>query len=1006
LHGRRVEDVERLLCINQGGVGGVPGTLLPIDSIDELSTQTQGGAESGGNSGTTINAAIKSGTNRIHGTAYYFNRNEFFAAMGPFTIAHNAVLAAAGSFVPKKPPIHFQEWGGSVGGPILKDRMFYFLNYERQQYVLGQGTSSQTEPSAAYVNQALALLASGGVTPATNPTIPMMEKLVTTLWQPSMLTGAATPGNWTAPTSAAQHGYSNNVVMKFDQTLNAKNKVSERWYWGEGKQTVPLSTSQNPWYYQVAGERVDNVAITLNTSLNAKSSNQILMGVDYYNQPFGDADPNNGAASVGFITGLGPGDTYGQPGIQISNFDGTGGTSIQIRNDFSGHLTETYSLSLGKHQIRAGGEYRRTQIFEVATGRGSSSIYTRGTFSFSGSRGFNAPSGANGTSYPGSADPYTTALADYLQGEVALTGSSPGANLYNGILDRNDSENNFNIYGQDNFQVTPHLSLTYGLRWDYLSPVGDDQRDLSTFRPGTPVNLTDDLTGGLAIIGQDISEPYKAFVKQIAPRLGFSWQPTVFPSISRGMVVRGAIGLYFDQPGAGNWLAATSLAGNPAGTRPLYNETLSGADIVPNVSIFPVNAAASVYGQCVGVTTPTCPALSIGAVDPNYSTGDTTNISFSVQKALGPKAVMEISYVGERGRHLSNTLHPNQTTYGATTNTAILNGFSYQQIQRPYFGQYANFGEISETSSFGSSDANAFQAYIRTRNWHGLLSELSYALSTSKGTGSIEDYNNPALDYGSNAVITNQLKGYWTYNIPNFKRGPSWLVNKWITGGWQTTGTIVFHGAAALTASGSGTCNQSSSTGNTYALTCSGLGVGEAGGRADLTGLPRFCPKGNCGGTLTAGVTGTSRSKVTNGFIQWYNPYSVISPPGCSAVVGANKTGADCSKPLTAYYGTTKPGQIHGAPGFGDIDLSIFKNFPITEKVKGQFRGEMFNFLNRYNYKAPSLSANSTAADLRYGGLNHSTTTGEITSTVGGTSAPGITEGEPFNVQLALKVIF
>ena len=153
---------------NQGGVDGIPGTLIPLDSIEEYSAETQSGVESGGYSGTTVNLSIKSGTNSIHGSAYYFNRNEFFAALGPFTKASNAANQAAGKYVPKKPPIHFQEYGGSIGGPILRDRMFYFLNYERQQYVLGQGSSSQTEPSTAYVNQALALLATGGVTPATN----------------------------------------------------------------------------------------------------------------------------------------------------------------------------------------------------------------------------------------------------------------------------------------------------------------------------------------------------------------------------------------------------------------------------------------------------------------------------------------------------------------------------------------------------------------------------------------------------------------------------------------------------------------------------------------------------------------------------------------------------------------------------------------------------------------------------------------------------------------------
>ncbi|HEX4758469.1 MAG TPA: carboxypeptidase regulatory-like domain-containing protein [Terracidiphilus sp.] len=991
---------------NQGGVGGVPGTLLPLDSVEEYSAEVQGSAENGGYSGTVVNLGIKSGTNHIHGSAYHYNRNEFFAVEGPF--AQYAKI--------RKPGIRFMETGGSVGGPVIKDRIFYFLNYERQEYVLSQGTSSQTEPSGPYVNRALALLALGGVSPATNPSITMGENLITTLWQPGMLTGGAIPGNWTPPPSAAQHGYSNNAMMKFDQKITSANTLSERWYWGEGKQTAPLSTSQNPWYYQVAGERVDNIGVTLNTQVNSKSSNQLLFGVDYFNQPFSDAKPNDGAAGVGFIAGVGTGNTYGSPGLAISGFDGTGGTSVQIRNDYSGHVTDTYSIVIGKHQIRTGGEFRRLEIVEVNTGRGSSSIYTRGTFSFSGSRGYNAPSGGIGTTYPtvwpigsaysGTVDSQTRALADFLQGE----GSA--ATLYNGDLDRTAHSNNFDLYFEDSLQVTHSFTLDYGLRWDFLSPITDGNQDLSTFRAGTSANSLD-LTGGLAVVGKDISQAYKSSSLQFAPRLGFSWQPNFLHAITAGMVVRGAAGLYFDQPGPGTWLYATSLAGNPAGSRPLYNEQLTNENISPGLAIFPSNAAASIPnngagGQCAGATAATCPNLSIAAVDPNFSTGNTTNISASVQKALGSSAMIEVSYVGALGRHLANSLDLNQTTYGATTSPAVTNGFLYQQIKRPYFSQYPNFAKITQTASFGSSRSNALQAYIRARNWHGLISELSYALSTSAGTptaGSIEDYKNPALDFGSLAVITNQVKGYWTYTIPGFKAGSEWS-RKWLTGGWQMSGTVNFHGATALTATSSGSCNQSSANGNTYALTCSGLGLGEGASLASLTGLPRFCPSGNCGGTLGSGVTGTSRSKITNGYVQWFNPYSVISPPGCST--GDAKFGPDCSLSLSSYYGTTKRGQIHGAPGFGAVDLSVIKDFPVTEGVTAQFRGEMYNLFNQTNYKAPVLASGNTAADKRYGGTNisNSTSTGQVNSTIGGTSAPGIAEGEPFNVQLALKIIF
>jgi hypothetical protein len=165
-----------------------------------------------------------------------------------------------------------------------------------------------------------------------------------------------------------------------------------------------------------------------------------------------------------------------------------------------------------------------------------------------------------------------------------------------------------------------------------------------------------------------------------------------------------------------------------------------------------------------------------------------------------------------------------------------------------------------------------------------------------------------------------------------------------------------------------------------------------------------FCPKGNCGGSA---VVATSRKIVPGtGFVQWYNPYAVIAPPGCST--GAASFGPSCSLPLTQYYGTTGPGQIHDAPGFADVDLSVFKNFPITERVKGQFRGEMYNVFNHVNYAKPTLAASNTAMDARYGGLNvtGATSTGRITSTIGGTSAPGIAFGEPFNVQLAFKLLF
>src|SRR5215510_577644 len=141
-------------AVNQGGVSGIAGIILPIDSIDEFSSQTQAGAEAGRNAGGTVNLVLKSGGNSIHGSAYYYNRNEAYGAASPFFIATPQT--------PNSPKLRNQNWGGSVGGPILKNRTFYFLAFEKQNYIIGL-SGKATEPSDAWINSALARLAAHGV---------------------------------------------------------------------------------------------------------------------------------------------------------------------------------------------------------------------------------------------------------------------------------------------------------------------------------------------------------------------------------------------------------------------------------------------------------------------------------------------------------------------------------------------------------------------------------------------------------------------------------------------------------------------------------------------------------------------------------------------------------------------------------------------------------------------------------------------------------------------------
>src|SRR6266446_7967410 len=190
---------------NQGGVSGIAGIVLPVDSIDQFSVQTQAAPESGRNPGGTVDLALKSGGNSIHGTAYAYFRNEAFAAASPF--------------VSGKKENRNYNYGFSVGGPVLKDRLFYFLTFEKQRFTIGL-PGLATEPSAAYQTLAKTLMAKYGVTTDN----PVSDALLTNLWPSNALTGVALPNNFSSPDP--EFGYSYNGLGRIDYKINDKNQLS------------------------------------------------------------------------------------------------------------------------------------------------------------------------------------------------------------------------------------------------------------------------------------------------------------------------------------------------------------------------------------------------------------------------------------------------------------------------------------------------------------------------------------------------------------------------------------------------------------------------------------------------------------------------------------------------------------------------------------------------------------------------------------------------------------
>src|SRR6201997_884137 len=190
-------------AVNQGGVSGIAGIILPIDAVDQFSAQTQAGPESGRNPGGSVNLSLKSGTNAIHGSAYYYNRNEFFGATNPFT-------------APVKQEVRNYNYGFSAGGPILRDKLFWFVTYEKQQFTIGVPDQS-TQPSQPYQDLAKATLAKFNV-----PVNQVSANMLGALW-PASATGnlPAVANNYYS--SDPEYGYSYNGLAKVDYTINSKN---------------------------------------------------------------------------------------------------------------------------------------------------------------------------------------------------------------------------------------------------------------------------------------------------------------------------------------------------------------------------------------------------------------------------------------------------------------------------------------------------------------------------------------------------------------------------------------------------------------------------------------------------------------------------------------------------------------------------------------------------------------------------------------------------------------
>ena len=893
-----------VVAVNQGSISGIAGVVYPVEALDEYSLQTTGGSESGRSPGGNLNISTKSGSNQFHGDAYYYNRNEALAVASPFASPTGPAL-----------PLRNQNYGGTLGGPIFHDRTFFFLTYEEQKYLIGLNNSA-TEPSPAYQTLALAELTKYNVAPSV-----VSQNILNTLWEPSVIANLpASSLNYSG--SVPTSGYSHNLVAHLDHNFSDKSHLSAIWYWGQGY-ADGYAGSLLSNYFQVVPSHNENFNVTWNYNLRSNLTNQVSAGANFFTQGFADQVHTQDLLTLaGLNTGAG---ITGAPDIQINGFDQIGVTPTSGRNDIMAQISDIVTWTVGKHQIRAGADYRRAYIDLYYNFGG------RGTFGF-GTGGVLGP-WANDASVT---DPNVQNLADFMAGYAF----HPSITL--GVQERFIYTHTGSAFAQDTWQLTPKLNINLGLRYDYEQPFYTNPPNSSIFDPNN---------GGLLVAGTSGAPGsiYNSNKLDFSPRVGLSYQ------LHSNTVLRANYGIFFDQPagqafygnlGVSNG-GANGVNNNPAGSQPNYSIVLGAYDPTTG-PVWTPNQTTPIFTPALGEPTGDN-VVSVYSVDRNYKTAYSELYGLNIEQSIGKSWLLNVGYTGSATKHNLSLQDINRSGLGLddSTATVMANGyaFSAQQASRPFFSKFPNIGIVNQVNSNAGSNFNALQVTLKSSQWHGLTTQFAYAWSHNIDVAS-GFYTAPQNSFNLNGDkgnagldIRNHFASYLNYAIPALRVGP-----KALTGGWEVNSVLKFQGGEPV--------NVVSGADNS--------GTTEYQDRADITGP----------------AINSDRSVQSHSFAQYLNPNSFAVP-------------------TYGTYGNLNRNAIYG-PGFEDVDLSLLKNIPIyKERVHAQFRVEMFNVLNHLNLAQP-------LNNLGYGSYF-----GVSTSTIGVSyGSPGVGSGEPYNTQLALKIIF
>ena len=979
---------------NDTSVPGIAGGVLNAnpDSTEEFRVITNNfNAEYGRNTGAIIDVVTKSGTNTFHGGAYEFGRwNAFGGARDWFNRADNG---------PQDPYVRNQ-FGYSIGGPIIKNKTFFFFNHELDRFRTTL-TNSATVPTAAfktgvfdYFGEPVDLTQTGanngtgdtlGSGPADNaPPDPTMQRVFALYPNPTFDNGDGLTGTLFFPSTSAQNSYT--TVAKIDHHITDHHTVSLRYGYDDFFDPNPGHADILPGNIGGYDEKAigQGLSANLTSTLSSNLINSFTFG---WNKIYA----NFGCTGTSVLDGAIPAvDRFGNGwDINMNPFTSFGCTSLvsdgQYRATGTTSYTDSISWSHGNHTFKFGGDFRNVRE------SGPNGFFSRRQVSVNGllinfGGGATIVEGVPGDSF---------SLETAAQAFYGIVDNDFQAEFFNKAGARQATDNKhfrqheYDWFGQDTWKVRRNLTLTLGLRYQLDGVPYEEGANFS--------NLLGDPTAGpvtMTVVGPGTGKQlYASDYSNLEPRVGFSWDPKG----DGKMAVRAAFGIFHDR-------VFGNLFGNARGNPPFeqdYNQ-------------FPADTIGGFYGGSVNgpfplpappetIPSPVIPnydpVAGVGALapvlfDPHFRNAASNNWNFGFQRELPGNNVLDMAYVGSEGHHIYRQIDPNSPVPSLVKQLLAFcvptnpdnSGFSSSTGQCS--ADDVSFTNLYLGAQFGALPFNAvahnalLQPFYQTSNANSIYNSLQVKLThrLSHGTQvqaaytwahAIDNSNdslNPAQGnrgFPRNSRMLNEERGNsdndirqvavvnYIWELP-FGKGKGFLNNGFagrVFEGWQFSGITTVQ------------------TGHPFdVFTSTDMERTGLSGRADLVGNP-YAP-------------GANTPQNSGGNKVWFTNPAAFS--GRTDGSGA---------PLYAGPGTSGRNHFYG-PGFVNFDLAFSKSIKFTERVNAELRVEGYNIFNHPHFDNPGFDLSSNRITASNFGL--------ITNTA---SRPDATTSAR-QMQVALKLHF